>query len=197
MVLLCAAAQSALAAEVATQELTELLVATESYAASFEQTVYGAQGQVLEQATGLVRLAGAKFRWEVVHPYPQIVVADEAYLRVYDPDLAQVTLRPVAEALVDTPIGLLTQRGDILERRYHVSRLDAEVGAEFVLEPIEPESLYAEVRVAFAASRLVRLSIVDHLGQITTIEFQPDSDAVLQSDDFTLNLPPGTDVIGG
>lgn len=191
---------AATVAESAGARLVELLSATDSYAASFSQTVYGSRGEVLERASGQVRLQGRQFRWEVMEPYPQIVVADEEYLRVYDPDLAQVTLRPVAEALTDTPIWLLTQGREALQQHFHVAHGNAEPKPqrEFVLTPVVAESLYAEIRVSFSAAQLASLTIMDHLGQITTIEFTPDPDgAVIQSGAFTLSLPPGTDVIGG
>ena len=177
--------------------LAERLDALGSYAADFTQEVRGAQGQVLESSSGQVRVLRPNFKWVVEAPYPQIIVADEEYLRVYDPDLEQVTLRPLDEALTDTPISLLTGERVRLADHFSVRDQPGEAGV-FVLTPLGEDSLYAQIRIAFAGADLVWLAIVDHLGQLTEIEFTPAPDStVIQSDEFTLTLPPGTDVIGG
>jgi outer membrane lipoprotein carrier protein len=180
----------------ATDSLTERLAGMESYAADFTQQVRGAQGQVIERSSGLVRIVRPNFKWLVDTPYPQVIVADGEYLRVYDPDLEQVTLRPLEEALTDTPISLLTQ--DEVELTQHFAVRAGEDSDTYVLTPLSADSMYAEIHIAFAGANLVWLAIVDHLGQLTEIEFIPAADTtVIQSDEFLLTLPPGTDVIGG
>jgi outer membrane lipoprotein carrier protein len=180
----------------AAASLAEKLTAMGTFAADFSQEVRGDQGQILEQSSGHVRVLRPKFKWVVVAPYAQIIVADEEYLRVFDPDLEQVTLRPIAEALTDTPISLLTQEQVELTQHFAV-RAGVAAGA-FVLTPLAPDSLYAEIHLTFAGRSLVWLAIVDHLGQLTEIQFTPAPEStVIQSDDFVLTLPPGTDVIGG
>ena len=67
-----------------------------------------------------------------------------------------------------------------------------------MIEPASEETLYKEIRLHFDAAGLTGLDILDHLGQKTQIRFAPDpSVSVIESAEFALEVPPGTDVIGG
>lgn len=179
------------------------------FAATFTQEIQGARGQVIERSTGYVRLKRPLFKWVVDDPYPQIIVTEGDMLKVYDPDLEQLTIRPLAEALKDTPISLLTQDDVVLGDTFSVVMIagaDGEVdengaameSATFVITPRSDDTLYAEIRLHFSNDVLTRLAIVDHLGQYTEIRFEVEPQTtVIQSSDFELDVPPGTDVIGG
>ena len=179
------------------------------FAATFTQEIQGARGQVIERSTGYVRLKRPLFKWVVNDPYPQIIVTEGDMLKVYDPDLEQLTIRPLAEALTDTPISLLTHDDVVLGDTFSVVMIagaDGEVdengtvmeSATFVITPRSDDTLYAEIRLHFSNDVLTRLAIVDHLGQYTEIRFEVEAQTtVIQSSDFELDVPPGTDVIGG
>jgi len=169
-----------------------------SYSAAFTQEIIGARGQTLERSTGHVSLLRPAFRWQVDEPYPQIIVADSALVQIYDPDLEQLTIRPMDEALKDTPISLLSRDAVALSGSFTITRISEDSGDLFIVVPRGDETLYAEIRLQFDAAGLAGLGILDHLGQYTQIRFQPDPDStVIQSSDFQLEVPPGTDVIGG
>jgi len=188
--------------------LADRLKAIDHYAATFRQAIADGRGRILEESTGYVLLQRPDFKWVVDDPYPQVIVAQGDELRIYDPDLAQLTIKPLAEALSDTPISLLTRDDVALDDRFLVTRLDPEsplgsTGAEtagwetFSVAPLDEDSLFAEIRLTFSPSGLASLGIVDHLGQYTEIRFEADPTRVIQSADFELEVPPGTDVIGG
>lgn len=178
--------------------LSERLQALSSYAATFVQEIHGAQGQVLERSTGSVKLLRPAFKWVVDDPFPQVIVGDQALLKVYDPDLEQLTIRPMDDALADTPIALLTRDEVSLSNDFRVFRVAEEGGEYYVVTPLGEDTLYAEIRLNFDDTTLTGLGILDHLGQFTQIRFEPESSVpVLQSSDFQLEVPPGTDVIGG
>ncbi len=180
------------------QLLEDRLQALSSFSAAFTQDIQGARGQVLERSSGRVSVLRPAFRWQVDEPYPQVIVADEALLKVYDPDLEQLTIRPMDEALKDTPISLLSRDAISLDGDFVITRVPAEMGETYIVVPRGDETLYAEIQLQFSAQHLIGLGILDHLGQYTQISFSPDSDStVIQSSDFTLEVPPGTDVIGG
>jgi outer membrane lipoprotein carrier protein len=169
-----------------------------AYSASFIQDIQGARGQLLERSSGHVSVLRPAFRWQVDDPYPQIIVADQALLKIYDPDLEQLTIRPMDEALKDTPISLLSRDAIALSGDFTITRVAEEEGEMFIVVPRSEETLYAEIRLQFSSAHLIGLGILDHLGQYTQISFTPDPDStVIQSSDFQLEVPPGTDVIGG
>ena len=178
--------------------LADRLAAVAEFAATFTQEIQGAQGHVLERSSGHVLLLRPMFKWVVDDPYPQIIVTEGDVLKVYDPDLEQLTIRPLADALTDTPVALLTQEDVVLGDSFSVIRVTDLDGESFVIIPRSDDSLYAEIRLRFSAHALASLEILDHLGQFTNIRFEVEPRAtVLQSSDFSLEVPPGTDVIGG
>lgn len=179
------------------QALTERLQTVAEFTADFTQTVFGVRGEVLETSEGYVRLQRPRFKWVVKDPYPQVLVTEGEQLKLYDPDLEQLTLRPLEEALQDTPVSLLTRDGVELTDDFHVMRLGDGAGDSFVIEPTADDTLYREILLHFDQTGLTGLDILDHLGQRTEIRFQADPDAEMDDETFTLEVPPGTDVIGG
>ncbi len=180
------------------QKLTARLQEMAIYSAAFTQDVFGARGEVIERSAGQVLLQRPDFKWTVDDPYPQVILIDADQMQVYDPDLEQLTLRPLDEALADTPVSLLTRDDVILGDRFHVARIADEAGETFVIEPVSEETLYREIRLHFDAEGLSGLDILDHLGQKTQIRFAPVANvSVIESAEFVLEVPPGTDVIGG
>jgi len=167
------------------------------FAARFTQAIAGSQGQILEQSAGQVLLLKPRFKWVVDDPYPQIIVTEGDQLKVYDPDLEQLIVRPLDEALKDTPISLLTRDDVMLGEDFLIVRLPTEQGESYAVSPRSSDSLFAEIRLTFDEAGLTSLGILDHLGQYTEIRFEVDPDRVIQSADFELEVPPDTDVIGG
>ena len=173
-------------------ELQQRLDALGHLAADFTQAQYGARGELLEKARGRVRLARPKFRWELVEPYRQIIVANGETLKVYDPDLEQVSVRPIEEALTDAPLAVLTGSEATLNADYEVARLEPE---RFSLRPLADDALIAEIVLAFDRNRLSRIAIRGPLGQRTDVHLNRFEDvSVVQPSDFELNLPEGVEV---
>ena len=180
------------------QALAERLQGVRVYSADFTQTVYGVRGEILEQSSGYVRLDRPRFKWVVNDPYAQVLVTEDDKLKLYDPDLEQLTVRPLEEALQDTPVSLLTRDAVALTGTFDVMRLDDARGDSFVIEPTADDTLYREILLHFEAGTLTGLDILDHLGQRTEVRFEPDSGVTdIDPETFTLEVPPGTDVVGG
>ena len=176
----------------ARDELRLRLAGLRHLAADFTQRIEDDRGELVEEATGRVRLLPPRFRWEVTDPYPQLLIAADGRLQLYDPDLEQVTVRPLDEVLEDTPLALLTRGSVLLGDNYDVAQLDAE---RFSVRPRAEDALFAEIVLTFGSAGLVGIRIHDHLGQSTLVRFHGFRDAsVIQSADFELNAPPGTDV---
>ena len=162
-------------------------------AADFTQRLEDAEGGLIEESTGWVRLQSPNFRWEVTEPHAQVLVATQDELRVYDPDLEQMTVRPLTDVLRDTPLALLTQGTVVLGEGYDVEQFDND---RFRVRARSSDALFDELELIFGKpGGLLGLGIRDHLGQRTSIRFHRFQDAsVIQSADFQLDVPPGTDV---
>lgn len=185
----------------ANRALHQRLQSLQRYKANFTQVVEGGRGQIVERSSGRVVLARPNFHWSVAAPYPQHIVSNEAQLQVYDPDLAQVIIKPLANALQDTPVALLTSDNVALTGNFDVVLLSASTDQDddvFVLTPRLADSLYSEIRLHFNGEELRQLGILDHLGQFTQIRFsEVERPAVVDSAEFVLDLPSDIDVIEG
>lgn len=166
--------------------------------ARFRQEILTDGRDLREQSAGeLVFSRPGRFRWNYVQPYPRTVVADGTRLWLYEADLDQVTVRPLAAGLGDTPAALLTGGRDILERFEYVSSWSGE-GVQWVrLRPRAPDADFDSVAIGFDGERPVRLELHDRLGQLTRLEFSDVHLNVPVADEtFRFVVPEGADVIG-
>lgn len=173
-----------------------------SFQANFEQRVANQFGETLQTTTGHIHLLRpGRLRWEVAVPYPQLVLADGQSLWVHDPDLAQVTVRPLAEAVAGTPAAFLTGMADDLGDAFSVARLPDEPRAgtvRYAVQPQDDSSVLREAVVTFSPSGVLSaIDLVDYLQQTTHVVFtaaevNPELDSAL----FEFQVPPGADVIG-
>ncbi len=177
--------------------LRGLLEPMARFGAEFEQIVVGANGRTLQAAQGTVHVERpGRLRWEVVAPYPQLIVSDGTDLIVFDPDLEQATVRPLAEAPRDTPGRLLTGELDELDRLFDVAEDSQDTGDGFVLRPRGDDALFDRIRLEFAGPLLAGIDIVDHLDQLTRVRFRNQSlSPALEPGLFELVLPDGVDVL--
>lgn len=182
-------------------QLAELLDGMTTLSVEFEQTVTNRFGDVLQAATGRMHLKRPmRLRWELDEPYPQLVVTNGERLWVYDPDLEQVTVQPLAEALTGSPAVFLTGTVADLRRNFTVVATEAPEagGSRFELTPVDPNAVYGELALTFAADgSLVGIDIADHLEQLTRVALTAhDASRVLEPDLFEFTVPTGVDVIG-
>ena len=186
-----------------------MLNGMKSFRAEFRQTVTGHLGEVLQTSTGRMHLERpGRLRWEVDDPYPQLVLADGDSVWVYDPDLEQVTVQPLAETVEGSPAVFLTGASADLEEHFAVVEEDDGVARQgerrFVLTPRDgpatdaPGSLFQRITVTFSARGvLTNLDVVDHLDQVTATAFTAAQvNPVLESSLFDFEVPEGVDVIG-
>ena len=183
------------------EQLATLLDRMATLRAEFEQTVTSRFGDVLQTATGRMHLERpARLRWEVDEPYPQLVVTNGETLWVFDPDLEQVAVQPLAEALSGSPTVFLTATVQELRRDYSVraTETDATGGSRFELTPLDSNAVFSELVLTFGTNgTLAGIDIADHLAQFTRVTFRAaDLNPVLDSALFEFEVPVGIDVIG-
>ena len=188
--------------EDAAARLEALLLPLATLQADFEQVVTDADGLALEISTGRMTLSRpGRLRWEIAAPWPQLVLANGVSLWVHEPDLEQVTVRPLAGALEGTPAMLLLEAPGSLVAHFGV--VD-EGDGHFRLLPLDERSLYGELHLTFyvedaaGAARAPReLVIVDHMQRTTHVHFTNATTTSMPSAAlFEFEVPLGTDVIG-
>ena len=181
------------------EDLSAKLQSHQRLSAKFQQYSLGEGSTREEVSEGVLWLEGSeKFRWETEKPFPQVIVSDGLSLWVYDPDLEQVTRRPLGEGEVMTPARVLGGSLSQLQSYFDVTLIDA--GASntlYELKPLQAEQAeFKRLRMLFTEDRLAELLIEDTLGQrslimLTDITFPESFDATI----FQFKPPVGVDLI--
>lgn len=190
--------ESKIAERNAAQALGERLSATDGLRGQFVQTLTDAYGRTMERSSGRLLLSKPRLRWETDSPYPQTITVDEEWVRIYDPDLEQVTQRAVTSDATEVPLTLLTQADITLMDNYSVYAITDEADQSYALLPKSEDALIERIELRFHGFSISMIDILDHLGQRTRIELRAlESGIELSESAFVLELPAGTEVVEG
>lgn len=192
-VLLVAAGQS-LASGL--DQLKGFLAETHSAQGSFSQTLVGRTGKKPVQSTGEFAFERpGKFRWTYEKPFRQLMVSDGKTLWSYDPELQQVAIKKIGNALGASPAGLLA--GGNLEKYFDLRDAGVVDGIESVdATPHGDEAIFQRVRIGLTDKMPVYMEIYDNFGQTTFLKFtRIDRNAKLPGSTFNFAVPKGTEVI--
>lgn len=194
---LAAAASLAVAADGVAQ-LKAFVARARSAEGTFEQTVVAKSGRKPQQAAGrFVYARPGRFHWEYDRPYRQLLVGDGQNLWIWDPDLNQVTVREIGDALGATPAAILFGSG-ALEDSFELSDGGERDGLAWVdARPLRPDSGFESLRLGLEGGELRQMEMHDPFGQTTRIHFtRLELDPVLAGDRFRFTPPAGADIIG-
>jgi outer membrane lipoprotein carrier protein len=169
-----------------------------SIEATFNQLLKDEKGALIQESSGRVVLAHpGRFRWETAPPFEQLVVSDGSTVWQYDPDLAQVVIRPLDQRADQVPSMLLAGEVAAVDKLYSIAASRDDAGAErFELMPRDEGSPFSRLALQFRSGSLERLEITDGLGQRTEVSFShvkalASPDAAL----FMFRTPEGVDEI--
>ena len=186
------------AAESGVEALKRFVQQIERAEGRFVQAVYRQNGGRGEQTEGRFAFERpGKFRWEYERPFPQLLVSNGQKLWSYDPELQQVTIKALGDALGATPAAILAGKGEleaqfVLEEGGHMNELDWAVAT-----PRATDSSFALMKIGFLAGKLSAMEIRDNFGQTTLLRFTEFSaNPVIDPKRFSFTPPPGVDVIG-
>lgn len=181
-------------AEAAVQAFVEKV---DRFQADFTQQQTDDRGESLGSSGGSFLLERpGRFRWTYQVPYEQVMVCDGEKIWLYDPDLAQVTVRPAAEALAGTPAQLLAQK-DTLSEAFNLQDAGVENGAQVVwLTPKSEDGDFERIELWLVDAAPVRLVFLDRLGSRTDIAFSSiQVNPAFAADAFDFVVPAGVEVI--
>lgn len=169
----------------------------QSARADFTQTVTSPDGAKKKSSSGRFEFQRPnRFRFDYLKPYEQLIVADGQKVWLYDADLNQVTVRPLAQALGSTPAGVLA--GGALDRDFTLKAEPDQGGLQWVLAtPKQSEgSSIRSMRVGFRAEQLAALEITDAFGQRSRLDFTGvEVNPKLAAQRFQFQAPAGADVL--
>lgn len=178
--------------------IAEFVDEIDTFRGEFEQVLLDPAGEVLERTSGTLEISRpAKFRWSYVEPYEQWLIADGLNIWSYDVDLAQVTVKPQAEALANTPALLLSGSDDALEQFNYEGSYDETVTTWVKLAPKNTDSGFMRVELGFIDETLYRMVFFDNLEQTTLVEFDDVVvNGAINAQRFDFVVPDGVDVVG-
>ena len=169
-----------------------------TFSGDFEQALIDADGQVVERTTGTLEIQRpGQFRWSYIEPYEQWLVADGVNIWSYDVDLAQVTVKPQAEALANTPALLLSGSPNAMAQFDYQESYAETVTTWVRLVPKNTASGFLKVELGFVEGVLSNMVFFDNLEQTTLVELRDV--AVNESIDparFEFVVPEDVDVVG-
>ncbi len=193
-----AAAASAGSAVDMPPEVEHFLDGVQTLSAAFDQTLIDADGLQAEASSGTLDIARpGRFRWVYREPYEQWLVADGRNVWSYDVDLEQVTVKPQATALANTPALLLGGADDVLAEFDFIASAENDGLTWARFAPRSGDNGFRHVDLAFRDGTLARMVFYDNLDQTTVIAL---TDVVVNGDVddglFTFEVPEGVDLVG-
>ncbi len=202
LVLCAGAGQNALAQatvdEVGEKLVNDFLTDVITMQGRFEQSLIDAEGAVTEVSNGTLEIERPRrFRWIYSDPYEQWLVADGLNIWSYDVDLEQVTVKPQATALSNTPALLLGGAKDALEQfRFEGSRVEGD--ATWVrMSPVDEGSGFNRVELGFLNGELYRMVFFDNLEQTTLVAlYDVVINEPIDADHFEFVVPIDVDLVG-
>ena len=149
----------------AVDQLHDFLKSTRTLKADFSQMIIGKNGRKPQQSSGTVAISRpGKLRWEILKPYPQLVVGDGEKIWVHDPDLQQVTVRKAGQAIGGSPAALLSGSNE-LEKNFTLKEAGEAEGLAWVeATPKAGDSGFEKVRLGFVGAELRAMELADSFG---------------------------------
>lgn len=170
-------------------KLSQLLNNLQTSRANFTQTVMNSRGQILQQINGKMTIQRPGcFRWEVMQPNKQLLIADGQRILFYDIDLQQITIQKQKTADTDSPAALLSESPKNLTQLFVIRPLMGVQG--FTLFPKNKNALFQSITLIFQKDRLHEMCLTDKLGQQTVINFsQVELNPYLPAKTFQFVMP--------
>jgi outer membrane lipoprotein carrier protein len=173
-----------------------------TWSADFRQIVVDSSARKISDSQGrLIIVRPGKFRWESApegaEPGAQLLVADGRSLWFMDRDLQQATVRPLDQALPQSP-ALLLAGGTDLSTAFEQRGPARRDGLDWVdVMPRDPRSDFREASFAFKDGQLARMVVTDKLGQRSELRFTGvQKNRSVDPALVAFELPAGVDLIG-
>ena len=181
----------------AQEQLQGFVSQVQAATGNFSQYTVGAQGQTKPAQTGRFAFQRpGRFKWDVLKPYAQQIVSDGQQLFQFDPDLNQVTVRKVDQAIGASPAAILFGSGS-LEQSFTVTALQDKEGLSWLrAKPRNGEAGFVHVDLGFLGDLPARIVLLDAFGQSTHIDLSGIvPNPALAVEVFKFVPPPGADVV--
>ena len=179
-------------------KLKEFIQHSATGKAQFNQVLLDKNGRSVQKSSGTMQFSRpGKFRWTYEKPYAQLIIGDGEKLWVFDPELNQVTVKKLDQALGASPAALLAGSNEI-ENNFRLKDDGARDGLEWLQAlPNTQDSAFESVRMGFNQYGLEVMELRDHFGQTTVLHFLDlERNPRLNPELFKFTPPKGADIVG-
>ncbi|MXW07393.1 MAG: hypothetical protein F4X56_07850 [Gammaproteobacteria bacterium] len=174
-------------------ELAKKLLAIETFQAEFVQIALTERGETeLSQSGRILFDRSGKFLWEVTQPFEQYILVTEDSMRVYDPDLEQLTISTFeTDSQASFASLILTSSTEILDD-FDIQFADN----EYTLLPIKQGQDFARLKIVFENDTLGVIEILDHFDTVNQFKFTSvETNKPIASEEFELDVPEDTEIV--
>lgn len=180
------------------ERLTQFFDKTSSMRAQFQQVVTDNRGQKVQEVSGTMQLLRpGKFRWDYNQPYRQEIVGDGERIWLFDPELNQVTVRNMSQAIGSSPAALLAGSREV-EKNFVLEDFKSTDSLDWVVaKPKDQDSGFDQVKLGFGKAGLEKMELHDSYGNLTSIHFSRlETNPRLNQQLFMFKPPAGADIVG-
>ena len=154
-------------------DVLETLAGREGMAGQFTQEIISPEGEVLERSSGSFGLLRPHFfRWEILTPDSQLLLADGETLTQIDWDLEVIVERPMSET-ASSPLQWLLASRTALDSAFDISLS----GDAAVLISADSQSPFQRLHIEQMAETVWRLDAEDQGGQVLRVELRENVDS--------------------
>jgi outer membrane lipoprotein carrier protein len=134
--------------------------------------------------------------WEYTKPMPQKIVVDGPNLWVYDKDLDQATVRPIADIKGDIPLSWLLYSEQI-ESKFSIIDVGQRSGKHWYNLTPKKATYFQSIEVGMLDGEMVEVWMYQGSDNIIKVSFKNiQSNVVIPLEAFQFQLPEGIDLIG-
>jgi len=184
-------------ADTAREQLRTFVTQVQSASGDFSQYTVGPQGQTKPPQSGkFLFMRPGRFKWDVLRPYAQQIVSNGQQIYQFDPDLNQVTIRKVDQALGASPAAILFGSGS-LDQSFEVTALPNKDAMSWLrAKPRQPDAGFVHLELGFKDGLPQRIVLLDGFGQTTHVQLSGFvRNPGLSTSNFDFVPPNGADVV--
>jgi len=182
----------------AAQQLLQVLKPIKTLQANFIQESYDSNDHLLQKQNGSFKVTEkGEFIWGISKPYEQKIISDGKVLKIFDPDLEQLTIKAIDKKNQVIPLLLFSGESENITRQYKILQTDAPTEKNtFDLIAQDKNSLFDKLQIIFKKGDPDSLSIIDSLKQKTIVHFEKVViNPSFKASTFQFEVPAGVDVI--
>lgn len=134
--------------------------------------------------------------WEYIGDEPQKIVVDGPNLWVYDMDLDQVTVRPIADVKGELPLSWLLYKEPI-QKRFTIIESSNKNGTKWFNLAPKQATFFQSIDVAMKEGEMVEVWVYQGMDNVIKVKFDNiESNQVIPLKNFQFNVPEGADLVG-